>query len=378
MNDACLLDIYGYRALVTSTSALVLSGIREDFAYFLKEAGAENSRGAVTIELFDVEPPYGEMPDVKATVFTPRNVSYRSAKGTKPCRQTDAGTADTAGPGVPVLRELLRSSGNLTFVDYSGKALAIHDRKRGDFRVFSRDPDLLFEAAYLFILSQSGEFVDSHGLHRMHALGVSIQNRAVLVLLPMGGGKSTLGASLLLFPEIQLLSDDSPLIDSKGNVWAFPLRLGLLPGSEGSIPPEKMRTIRRMEFGPKILVNYSYFADRVTARAEPCLLFLGSRSLQNTCTINRASKLSAVLAMVSNCVVGLGLFQGMEFVFQRGWLEVLRKTITAAARLRASLRLIARSEVYHLTLGREPATNATTVVEHMRALCVNKSSGKSL
>jgi hypothetical protein len=346
MSDACLLDLYGYRALVTSNSALVLSGIREDFAYFLKEAGAADPRTAVAIELFDAEPPYDEMPDVKATVFTPRNVSYRS--------------------------------GDLTFVDYSGRALAIHDRKRGDFRVFSRDPDLLFEAAYLFVLSQSGEFVDSHGLHRMHALGVCIQNRAALVLLPMGGGKSTLGASLLLFPEIQLLSDDSPLIDSNGNVWAFPLRLGLLPGSEGSIPAEKMRTIRRMEFGPKILVNYSYFADRVTARAEPCLLFLGSRSLQKTCTINRASKLSAVWAMLSNCVVGLGLFQGMEFVFQRGWLEVLRKTLTAASRLRASLRLIARSEVYHLILGREPERNAAAVRDQIRALCVNKSSGKSL
>jgi hypothetical protein len=337
MNEACLLDIYGYRALVTSTSRQVLSGIREDFAFFLRDAADENA--AVKIELLDADPPYGELPDVKATVFTPRNVSYRN--------------------------------GDLTFVDYSGKALAIHDRKRGDFQVFSRDPDLLFEAAYLFVLSQSGEFFDSHGLHRVHALGVSIQNRATLVLLPMGGGKSTLGASLLRLPGIQILSDDSPLIDRKGDVWAFPLRLGLLPGSEGTIPPDKMRTIRRMEFGPKLLVNYSYFAGQVTARAEPCLLFLGSRSLRNTCTIKPASKLSAVRAMMSNCVVGLGLFQGMEFVFQRGWVEVFRKTMAASSRFRASLRLIARSDVYHLILGREAERNGAAVLEYMQ-LCVNK------
>lgn len=342
MNEACLLDIYGYRALVTSTSTVALSGIREDFAYFVVDASAENQGTAVKIQLFDADPPYSEVPAVEATVFTPRNVSYRH--------------------------------GDLTFVDYLGRALAIHDRKRGDFQVFSRDPDLLFEAAYLFVLSQSGEFFDAHGLHRVHALGVSIQNQAALVLLPMGGGKSTLGASLLQLPVIQLLSDDSPLIDSKGNVWAFPLRLGLLPGSEGSIPPDKMRTIRRMEFGPKLLVNYSYFAGRVTDCAEPCLLFLGSRSLQNTCTIKPASKLSAVLAMTSNCVVGLGLFQGMEFVFQRGWLEVFRKTLAAASRLRASLRLIARSDVYHLILGREPERNGAAVLEQMQ-LCVNKRSG---
>jgi hypothetical protein len=344
MNDACLLDIYGYRALVTSTSQVVLSGIREDFAYFLKDGDIENSSGAVKIELLDADPPYDEMPDVKATVFTPRNVSYRN--------------------------------GDRTLVDYSGKALAIHDRGRGDFRVFSRDPDLLFESAYLFILSQSGEFFDSHGLHRVHALGVSIQNQAALVLLPMGGGKSTLAASLLSFPEIQLLSDDCPLIDAKGNVRAFPLRLGLLPGSEGNIPPEKMRTIRRMEFGPKILVNYSYFADRVTPRAEPCLLFLGSRSLHKTCTIKPAPKLSAVGAMLSNCVIGLGLFQGMEFVFQRGWLEVFRKAFAAASRLQASLSLIARSDVHRLILGREPERNAAAVLEQMRRY-VNKGSGES-
>jgi hypothetical protein len=344
MSDACLLDIYGYRALVTSTSPVVLAGFREDFAYFLRDATAENPSAAIKIELLDAHPPYGELPDVQATVFTPRNVSYRH--------------------------------GDLTFVDYSGKALAIHDRKRGDFQVFSRDPDLLFEAAYLFVLSQSGEFFDAHGLHRVHALGVSIQNHAALVLLPMGGGKSTLGASLLRLPAIQLLSDDSPLIDRKGNVWAFPLRLGLLPGSEEGIPPDKMRTIRRMEFGPKLLVNYSYFAGRVTDRAEPCLLFLGSRSLRNTCTIKSASKLSALGAMTSNCVVGLGLFQGMEFVFQRGWLEVFRKTLAAASRFRASLRLIAKSEVYHLILGREPERNGAAVFEHMQ-LCLRKRSGAS-
>lgn len=343
MSEECLVNIYGYRALVTSTSAQVLAGIREDFAYFLRGAAAEDSSAAVKIELLDADPPYSELPDVTATVFTPRNVSYRN--------------------------------GNLTYVDYSGRALGIHDRRNGDFRVFSRDPDLLFEAAYLFMLSQSGEFFDARGLHRVHALGVSVRNRAALVLLPMGGGKSTLGASLLLLDGIQLLSDDSPLIDGSGDVWAFPLRLGLLPGAEGTIPPDKMRTIRRMEFGPKLLVNYSYFAERVTGHAEPCLLFLGSRSLRDTCTIRPASKISAVGAMMSNCVVGLGLFQGMEFVFQRGWLEVFRKTIAAASRLRASLRLIARSEVYHLTLGRDSERNAIAVSEHIEG-CVKKCAGE--
>ncbi len=69
-------------------------------------------------------------------------------------------------------------------------------------------------------------------MHRVHALALAVDRRAMLVLLPMGGGKSTLGAELLRHPDVQLLSDDSPLVDRAGRVHAFPLRLGLLPGHE--------------------------------------------------------------------------------------------------------------------------------------------------
>jgi hypothetical protein len=341
MNDSLTLDLYGFLAVVTCASPSVLSGIQEDFAFFLREISADEPM--VRIELFEQPPPYDQVPEAVATVFTPRNVAY--------------------------------TGGGLTFLDYSGRALGIHDRKRASFRVFSLDADLLYEVAYLFLLSQSGEFFDAHHLHRVHALGVSIRNCAALVLLPMGGGKSTLGSELLRYPDIQLLSDDSPLIDDSGMVFAFPLRLGLLPGSEGIIPRDQFRTVRRMEFGPKLLVNHSYFSDRVTARAEPCLLFLGTRSLRNTCEILRASKFAALRAMVSNCIVGLGLFQGMEFVFQHGWLEIFRKSVAAASRLRASIRLIARTEVYHLVLGRDIEENGRAVVGHLRR-CTTKSSAK--
>jgi hypothetical protein len=193
----------------------------------------------------------------------------------------------------------------------------------------------------------------------------------------MGGGKSTLGSELLRYPEIRLLSDDSPLIDGGGKVWAFPLRLGLMPGSEGNIPRDKFRTIRRMEFGPKLLVNHSYFADRVAAQADAGLLLLGTRSLSNTCEITPASKIAALRAMLGNCVVGLGLFQGMEFVFQRGWAEVFRKSMAALLRLRASLRLIAKSEIYHVVLGRDIEQNGRAVMEKLRERA-NKTASTEL
>jgi hypothetical protein len=216
------LDIYGYRVVIRCSTDSVLAGLAEDFAFFRRECVSDGH----SVELLEADPPYSDMPDVRATVYTPRNVSYRD--------------------------------GQLTIVDYSGRALGIHDRAAGNYRVFSRDADLLYECCYLFVLSQCGEAFDARGLHRVHALGIAIDGLAALVLLPTGGGKSTLGSHLLAFPEVQLLSDDSPLIDHRGGVHAFPLRLALLPGSEGSIPKEHLRVIQRMEFGPKLLLNHQY------------------------------------------------------------------------------------------------------------------------
>jgi hypothetical protein len=179
----------------------------------------------------------------------------------------------------------------------------------------------------------------------------------------MGGGKSTLGAYLLRLPDIEFLSDDSPLIDHAGGVHAFPLRLGLLPGSPEAVPDDQMRRIERMEFGPKMLVNYRYFMHRVRPRARGRVLFLGRRTLASACTVTRASFRSALLAMMSNCVVGLGLFQGMEFVFQRSVWEIASKALVGLRRLAAAYRLIRGSEIFHLNLGRDGAENARVVRE---------------
>jgi len=174
----------------------------------------------------------------------------------------------------------------------------------------------------------------------------------------MGGGKNRLGANLLQLPGIELLSDDSPLIDHRGRVYAFPLRLGLLPGSLEAIPEKELRRVERMEFGPKMLASYRYFEDRIRPQADGCLLFLGSRSLGSKCTVQKAGGLSALWAMTSNCIVGLGLFQGMEFVFQRSVWEIAARALVARRRFAASVRLIHRAQVFHLSLGRDGVENA--------------------
>jgi hypothetical protein len=330
-------NVYGYRFRVRSAAEEPLAGIQEDFAFFSTEASADG----VLIELFPEDPPLGDLPAGAACVYTPRNVVYREA--------------------------------GRRFIDYHGRALGIQDEASGHLRLYSRDLGLLYEAAYLYLLSQIGQRLDQTGLHRIHALGLSVGQRAILVLLPMGGGKSTLGLHALAHPDVQILSDDSPFVDRHGRLLAFPLRLGLLPGSEDSIPAEYRRKVQRMEFGPKHLVNFSYFRDRVCASAKPGLLLIGSRSMSAECRIEKLSRLAAMRSCMVNCVVGVGLFQGLEFLLNASVWELFRNCGLGISRFRNCWQLLSRSEVCRISLGRNPELNARTLVEFARN-CFETSS----
>jgi len=322
----CLrLDVYGCAFQLEGGDSSALDMISSDFQFFI----CEQVNNPVLIEMISGDIPYQVVPDGIAKTYTPRNVSF--------------------------------SHDGRTYVDYSGRALAIWDRGNRIFHVYSNELDVQYEATYLFLLSQIGECLDARRMHRIHAMAMSVKGKSVLAILPMGGGKSTLCAALLGHREFSFLSDDSPFIASDARVHAFPLRLGLLPGSEKKIPVEQRRTIRRMEFGPKVLVNYEYFADRVIASADPGIVFLGKRSLSENCSIEPASAWEGYQSIFVNCVIGLGLFQGLEFVLNHSPLELISKTGVAWSRLRNARKLFDQSEVYKLVLGRDQERNAKTV-----------------
>jgi hypothetical protein len=64
----------------------------------------------------------------------------------------------------------------------------------------------------------------------------------------------------------------------------------------------------------------------------------------------------------------MGLFQGMEFIFQQSGWEIMSKSAVAYSRFAASLRLIRRSRVCHLSLGRDRTENARVVHEFLKSV----------
>ncbi len=327
-HGAVKFSVYGYDFALSGNCDFALEGLAEDFGFFAGQ-GAAGAQTPVEIELVQGVPDYQSLPVCDASVYTPRNVVYRH-EGRR-------------------------------IIDFSGRGLGIYDARAGRFRMVSEDPNLVYEAAYLFLLSQIGQALDRRQLHRLHALAMSYQGRAILVLLPMGGGKSTLGGALLKDSEMSILSDDSPFIDRAGNALAFPLRIGILKGREHEVPEEHRRLVQRMEFGPKYLVNYSYFANRVVDRARPGLILLGRRTLAPQGRMEPASYKTAMQAMVPNLIVGLGLFQGLEYLLERSSREIAGKAGLGISRLRNAHRLVRSSSNYLFHMGRDSESNARLV-----------------
>lgn len=326
---AIALDFYGIRVSVRCEAPDTRSRVADDFLHF--RAGGDAAPD-FELDLVAAAPPYDTLPPLRATAHTPRNICY------------------TQGPR--------------TYIDYFGKALAVYDRASGRVEVYSDRPHMLHEIAYLTILSRVSEQLERRGLHRVHACAVSIAGESALFLLPSGGGKTTLSLAFLRRGgPVRLVSEDSPLVDAGGRLYPFPLRIGILADAPPPFPPEYVTYTERMEFAPKYLVSLRAFPGAIeTAVTRPTRLFIGTRTLGVACRIRPAGRMRALRLLVRDMVVGIGLYQGLEFLLRTSMADLLRHVPRVAGRLRAAVALLRRVEVLEVELGREPDLNAATVL----------------
>ena len=307
---------FGFNVAVKSEDEALLEDLHRDFSYFRAPSG----RPQLLVELFPYRFPGPELPPLKATLQTPRNLVFRGREE--------------------------------SYLDYFGRALAIHRPQEGKFQVYCEDRDLAHEIAFLTILSRVGQHLDAVGLHRVHALGVEVGGQAVLILLPMAGGKTTLALKLLGSEGVKLLSEDSPVISRRGEVFPFPIRIGVRVGGEPvGIPASYFRTVRRMEFGPKTLIDIDYFRDKIASPCPAGAILLGERWLSGPSCICPEPRGRAFKGFIHNSVVGLGLYQGVEFLLASSPWELLGKIGLAWSRLQNSLQVMRRSQVYRFAMG---------------------------
>jgi hypothetical protein len=318
-----MLDVHGLRFDVRGWPE-VADEVLRDFLWF--EVPDGGTPADVVLELDQGAPNWDGYGDLTAAFVTPRNVVYQN--------------------------------GSHTILDYFGRASAELDRAGGRIVIRSEHPHLAHEAAYLFLLSRIGEHLDAIALPRLHALALAGPRGAICVLLPSGGGKSTLAVSALGDERVRLLAEDTPLLDTRGRVHPFPLRIGVNPTDAERLPAGSVRRIERMEVHDKLVLDLDGFRDRVEGEPQPLAeLVIGQRSLGRAGRLERIPRRAATGALLREGVVGVGVYQGMEFVLQRGMRDVFGKAGEALTRARCCAAAARGARVWRLTLGRDHASN---------------------
>lgn len=66
--------------------------------------------------------------------------------------------------------------------------------------------------------------------------------------------------------------------------------------------------------------------------------------------------------MIKYVIVGLGIYQGMEFLLERGVSDVKGRLGVAGSRLYGSMRLVDRAPAYRFVLGRNRQKNLDTLL----------------
>ena len=258
--------------------------------------------------------------------------------------------------------------GPVRYVNYQREALGIYDFEKEEGSLESENPLRLRELGYLMIHSRVGELLDLKGLHRIHALGFSYRDRRILVLLPSGGGKSTLAKYLLKNPEVRLFSDDIPLVDSKGRISSFPQRLGFSPQESQGLPPDYLRLFERSRHGPKILVDFDFYRDRVENPGVVTDLILGRRTPENGegavgQNLTPCGNLKLVWPLFLHLVLGWGIPQVLEYFWLLDLRGCLGKAGIVVRRFRAGLNLLRRANVHRLHLSSDPAADARRILD---------------
>lgn len=297
---------------------------------------AETGRPAVTVTAVESEPPYSSFPSVKSSFSTPRNIVF--------------------------------TSGDMKIIDYFGKGVVLAEDTGRSYTIYGTDPDFLQEAFYLLVLSLLGQYCDENGILRIHALTFSLNDTAVIFSAQSGGGKSTMAFSVLERDAFKLISDDEALVDRNGRVLPLPLRMGTLDEEMiSSIPPEYVYHIDRMEFGGKYFIDIDYWEDKLDRRLlTKKILFTAKRLINGNPYIEKLSCFATLNSLMSAAVIGLGLYQGMEFVFNSSPGEIFSRLPVFVRRLYTALKLTATVESYRIFLGRDQAENIKMLEEFLK------------
>jgi len=329
-----LIDLYGLIIDCKTGCPSLQAQLIRPFDLYLAEQGEPG----VLVTIIESDPPYDEFPDVEASFSTPRNVVYDTDK--------------------------------FKIVDYFGNGAIVEDKAKSEFTIYGQDHNFLQESFYLLIISIFGQYCDKNGMLRIHALAISYADKAILLPIPPGGGKSTMAFSMLQEEGFRLISDDEPIVSQSGAILPFALRIGTLDSRKiEGIPEEFVYTIDRMEFGLKYFIDVRYWETQLERRELSNIVYVASRrKINGPPSIRKIPKRKILRSLLRDAVIGVGLYQGLEFMLSHSVWSSVRQIGTALKRATVAWKLLRNVETYELTLSRDIQKNRQVLSEFVRNL----------
>lgn len=332
-----IIDIHGLVIRCHSESSRLLNTISRPFKYFVKDSDRPQCdiHSTVDIKIEKIDPPYDSFPRIDASFSTPRNIIF--------------------------------SGRDLKIIDYFGNGVVVEDMKARTFTIYGKDKNFLQESFYLLVMSLFSQHCDRECMLRIHALTFSYSDTAVIFSAPSGGGKSTMAFSVLEKNCFKLISDDEAVITASGHVLALPLRLGTLDRNKiSSIPKRYVYEIDRMEFGTKYFVDIDYWNDKVENRTLQKKVFFSARRLINgEARIEEVSRLKTFNHLFGSAVIGFGLYQGMEFVFNNSPWDIIKRFPVLINRLICAVKFSFGTKGYQIYLSRDSSQNIRVLEEFL-------------
>lgn len=328
------IDVYGITLKISCDSESIIGHLRRDFVLF--KSPVDLNAWNFSLNIFVQEPPYERVPALVASLYGDGLVCYKDK--------------------------------NINYIVYSNHSLLIYDFKQDYGELYGNDEIFLYEKAKHTILTRLGELLDAKGIHRIHAFAVSSEHKTLMCLLPMQGGKTTSIINLLKSDaDIKIIADDLCLVDKKGIIYPFFLRLGardqqLLEG----IPQQAICKIDRPVYGVKYFIDPTVFQSRLSQKPLKLThLLIGRKIFQANSTIKSLNKFDCLGPVMESGVFGLGLPQLLEF-FVRGDFKMFATRIRIIfARVFFCLLLILKTKTYSINLGLDPALSRDELLKFL-------------
>lgn len=295
--NALYFDIYDYRIEIKSSShALKNLKVNADFSFFSTEKNFNNHL------------------QIKIAEFTPFEKRGLFIGKTRMCEVRQTGVCE---------RQLIYSS--------HGRTLAVvYDKSCGwqrQIHMQVQAPEAIDDILYFIINSCAGEYLDAHGIMRVHAFSYMTEE-ATLVYGASGTGKSTLALAVLSSTTALLYSDEISLYDlNRRCLLPYPLRISVAESAGEASEALKFN----IYFDKKNLIPIP--AARIAPASLLTETFILSPMAAGQYSLNTWGRVQFVF----NLLAGAGLIQMWEYLLRLNNFSVLIKILGNRARLASHL-----------------------------------------